>query len=78
MAAKRIPKCIDFFLNSLVRVIQGARSYMFTYQVDSAEFFSPRLNEYERTLRLLLGKAKHLGLLLIRFLYKITSEGVSS
>ena len=61
MAAQRIPKCIDFFLNSLVRVMQGARSsgsYLFTDQVDSAEFFCHRLDEYERTLRLLFAGIK--------------------
>ena len=49
MAAQRIPKCIDFFLNSLVRAMQGAKSHSFTDQVDSAEFLCHRLNEYERT-----------------------------
>ena len=61
MAAQRITKCIDFFLNSLVRVMQGARSYLFTNQVDSAEFFCHRLNEYERTLRLLLARLEELS-----------------
>ena len=61
MAAQRIPKCIDFFLNSLVRVMQGARSYLFTDQADSAEFFCHRLNEYEQTLRLLLARLEELS-----------------
>ena len=61
MAAQRGPKCIDFFLKSLVRVMQGARRYLFAYQVDSAEFFCHRVDEYERTLRLLLGILQELN-----------------
>ena len=61
MAALLIPKCIGFFLNSLVRIMQGARSYLFTDQVNSAEFFCHRLNVYERTLRLLLARLEELS-----------------
>ena len=47
MAAKRIAKCIDFFLSSLVRVMQEAKSHSLSDQVDSAEFLCHRLSEYE-------------------------------
>ena len=49
MAAQRIPKCIELFLNSMVRVMQEAKNHSVTDQVDSAEFLCHRLNEYERT-----------------------------
>jgi len=57
MAAHWIPD-IDSFFNSLVRVIRGARAHLSTNQVDSAEFWCRRLDEYERTLRLLLARVE--------------------
>ena len=55
MAAHWSPD-IDSFFDSLVRVIRGARAHLSTNQVDSAEFWCRRLDEYERTLRLLLAR----------------------
>ena len=56
MAAHWIPN-VDSFFDSLVsRVIRGARSHLSTDQVDSAEFWFRRLEEYQRTLRILLAR----------------------
>ena len=44
-----------------MRVIQGARSYFFNDQVDSAEFGRHRLDEYEQTLKLLLARGEELS-----------------
>ena len=41
--------------------MQGATSYFFTDQADSAKFFYHRLNKYERTLRLLLARLEELS-----------------
>ena len=57
MAALWIPD-VDVFFESLVRVIRGARSHLSTDQVDSAEFWCRRLDEYERTLTLLLSRGR--------------------
>ena len=46
------------FFESLVRVIRGARSHLSTNQVGSAEFWCRRLDEYERTLGLLLARVE--------------------
>ena len=54
-AAQRIPN-VDVFFDSLVRVIHGARSHLSTDDTDSAVFWSCRLDEYERTLTLLLSR----------------------
>ena len=55
MAARWIPN-IDSFFDSLVGVIRGARNHLTTNQVDSAEFWRRRLEDYERTVRLLLAR----------------------
>ena len=55
MAAQWIPNVDDFF-DSLVRMIQGARSHLSTDDIDSAVFWSRTLDEYERTLTLLLSR----------------------
>ena len=57
MAAHWIPN-VDSFFDSLVRVIRGARTHLSTDQVDSAEFWCRRLDEYERTLSLLLARVE--------------------
>ena len=57
MAAQWLPN-VDVFFESLVRVIRGARSHLSTNQVDSAELWCRRLDEYERTLRLLLARVE--------------------
>jgi len=57
MAAQRIPN-VDVFFESLVRVICGARSHLSTHQVDSTELWCRRLDEYERTLTLLLSRVE--------------------
>ena len=57
MAAQWIPN-IDSFFDSLVRVIWGARTHLSTDQVNSAEFWCRTLDEYERTLRLLLARVE--------------------
>ena len=57
MAAQWIPN-VDVFFVSLVRVIRGARSHLSTNQVDSAEFWCRRLDEYEWTLTLLLSRVE--------------------
>ncbi|KAL9987204.1 hypothetical protein ACROYT_G001472 [Oculina patagonica] len=55
MAARWIPN-IDSFFDSLVGVIRGARNHLSTNQADSAEFWCRRLDDYERTVRLLLAR----------------------
>ena len=55
MAAQWIPNVDDFF-DSLVRMIHGARSHLSTDDIDSAVFWSRSLDEYERTLTLLLSR----------------------
>ena len=57
MTAQWIPN-INSFFDSLVRDIRGARTHLSTDQVDSAEFWCRRLDEYERTLRLLLARVE--------------------
>ena len=57
MAAQWIPN-VDSFFDSLVRIIRGARSHLSTDQVDSAEFWCRRLEEYQRTLRILLARVE--------------------
>ena len=57
MAAQWIPK-VDVFFESLVRVIRGARSHLSTNQTDSAELWCRRLDEYERTLTLLMSRVE--------------------
>lgn len=46
------------FFISLVNVIRGARNHLSTNQVDSAEFWCRRLDQYERTLRLLSARVE--------------------
>ncbi|KAL9978173.1 hypothetical protein ACROYT_G015664 [Oculina patagonica] len=55
MAARWIPN-IDSFFDPLVGVIRGARNHLSTNQADSAEFWCRRLDDYERTVRLLLAR----------------------
>ena len=57
MAAQWIPK-VDVFFESLVRVIHGARSHLSTNQIDSAELWCRRLDEYERTLTLSMSRVE--------------------
>ena len=46
------------FFEYLVRVIRGGRSHLSNNQVDSEEFWCRRLDEYERTLSLLLARVE--------------------
>ena len=55
MVAQWIPN-VDVFFDSLVRVIHGARSHLSTDDIDSAVFWSRRLDEYGRTLTLLVSR----------------------
>ena len=57
VATRWIPG-VDVFFVSLVHVIRGARSHLPTNQVDSAEFRCRPLDEYERTLTLLLSRVE--------------------
>ena len=57
MAAQWIPN-VDSFFDSLTRIIRGARGRLSTDQVDSAEFWCRRLEEYQRTLRILLARVE--------------------
>ena len=57
MVAHWIPN-VDSFFDSQVRVIRGARTHLSTDQVDSGEFWCRRLDEYERTLSLLLARVE--------------------
>ena len=57
MTAQWIPD-VDVFFDSRVRVIRGARGHLSTDQVDSAEFWCRRLDEYAGTLTLLLSRVR--------------------
>ena len=58
MAAQWIPN-VDCFFDSLVRIIRGARGRLSTDEVDSAESWRRRLEEYQRTLsRILLARVE--------------------
>jgi len=57
MAAQWIPN-VDSFFDSLVRITRGARGRLSTDQVDSAESWCRRLEEYQRQLRILLARVE--------------------